>query len=136
VHILLLYNYFDSPNKIILKSIFQWNRSFRVCWSYKWTERNFRNFISALVYPASTSQVKIDTHRIEELGKFAKIVPPACFRHSEAHRAGRIIYRLASEAVTFRPTAHKILKQYSNYLITLFDTIKVITRSFVHILIV
>lgn len=57
------------------------------------------------------SQVKIDTYRIEELGKFAKIIPPAGSCHSEAHRAGRIIHRLASEAVTFRPTAHKILKQ-------------------------
>lgn len=48
-------------------------------------ERNFRVFTSASVYPILTSQMKIDTHRIEELGKFTKIVPPAGSCHSEAH---------------------------------------------------
>lgn len=32
-------------------------------------------------------KVKIDTHRIAELGKFAKIVPPAGSCHSEARGA-------------------------------------------------
>lgn len=65
------------------------------------------------LFKSDSRQVKIDTHRVEELGEFAKVIPPAGIRHSDAHLTIRIIDWLAPNTVTFRPTTHQILKKHT-----------------------
>lgn len=76
------------------------------------SKRNFHYLHLLRSIPSIDVSIKTtDAHRIEEFGEFAEVVPPAGIRHSETHLAVRVIYRLASDTVTFRPTAHQILKQ-------------------------